>query len=83
MTILRACVTCGKPSAESHCPEHRRKPWSTSRRQERVGLSGGRWESIRRKVLARDSRHCYLCDKIVGDSEPVEVDHLVRPIPKS
>jgi 5-methylcytosine-specific restriction protein A len=74
MTILRACVTCGSPSRETHCPEHKRKPWATSRRRERIGMSGGAWETLRRKVLARDQGVCYLCDRLGAD----QVDHLIE-----
>ena len=73
MTILRACVTCGRPSPEGHCRDHKPKPWATSRRRERMGLSGGAWATLRRKVLARDMRCCYRCDQLGAD----EVDHLL------
>ena len=54
MTILRACVTCGRPSRESYCAAHKPKPWEGSKRRERMGMSNGSWETVRRKVLARD-----------------------------
>jgi 5-methylcytosine-specific restriction enzyme A len=74
VTVLRACVKCGVPATESHCPEHKPKPWASSKRRERMGLSGGAWETLRRKVLARDMGVCYLCDGF--DAE--QVDHLVE-----
>ena len=75
MTILRACATCGRPSPGNYCSEHRPKPWATSKRRERMGLSGGAWATVRRRVLARDQGVCYLCDR--GDPPADEVDHLV------
>lgn len=72
--ILRACVKCGKPSPASHCSEH--KP--VNRRRQRMAMSGGAWETQRRKVIARDLRCCYLCGQVVEEGEPVEVDHLVE-----
>ena len=49
MTVLRACVRCGRPSKGGYCPEHKPKPWATSKRRERMGLSGGRWDTLRRR----------------------------------
>lgn len=72
--ILRACVKCGLPSPESYCPEHKPKAWANSKRRERMGLSGGAWATVRRRVLKRDMGCCYLCDKPGAD----EVDHLVE-----
>jgi 5-methylcytosine-specific restriction enzyme A len=74
MAVLRACVTCGVPATESYCSEHKPKPWATSKRRKRLGLSGGAWETLRRKVLARDRTCCYLCDRLGAD----QVDHLVE-----
>ncbi len=39
-----------------------------------MGLSGGAWSTLRRKVLARDRGTCYLCDQPGAD----QVDHLVE-----
>jgi 5-methylcytosine-specific restriction enzyme A len=75
MTILRACVECGAPSRESYCPEHKPKPWGSSKRRERMGISGGAWETIRRRVLERDMGCCYLCDE--ADPPATQVDHLI------
>ena len=75
MTILRACVTCGRPSRESYCAAHKPKPWEGSKRRERMGMSNGSWETVHRKVLARDLGCCYLCDS--ADPPASEVDHLV------
>ena len=38
-----------------------------------MGLSGGAWDTLRRKVLARDMGICFLCDQFGAD----QVDHLV------
>ena len=74
MTVLRACVKCGRPSRDGYCSQHRPKPWSTSQRRQRMGLSGGAWATLREQVLARDMGCCYLCDKLGAD----QVDHLGR-----
>ena len=59
MTILRACIQCGVPTKDGYCPEHSKpKPWATSRHRERMGLSGGAWETLRQKVLAQDFGTC-------------------------
>jgi 5-methylcytosine-specific restriction protein A len=73
MSVLRACVVCARPASGSYCGEHKPKPWATSRRRERMGLSGGAWETLRRAVLARDRGVCFLCDQLGAD----QVDHLV------
>jgi 5-methylcytosine-specific restriction enzyme A len=39
-----------------------------------MGLSGGAWATLRRRVLARDMGCCYLCDQLGAD----EVDHLIE-----
>jgi 5-methylcytosine-specific restriction endonuclease McrA len=39
-----------------------------------MGISGGAWEALRRKVLARDMGCCYLCNELGAD----QVDHLVE-----
>jgi 5-methylcytosine-specific restriction enzyme A len=73
MTVLRACVTCGIPSAGSYCPDHEPKPWATSKRRYRRTVSG--WEEQRRakRVLARYVGCCHLC----GNPGATEVDHVV------
>ena len=72
--ILRACVVCAKPGPESYCREHRPAPWG-SKRRERMGISGGAWETLRHKVIARDMECCFLCGRVGGE---LEVDHLVE-----
>jgi 5-methylcytosine-specific restriction protein A len=39
-----------------------------------MGMSGGAWETVRTRVLARDMGCCYLCDKLGAD----QVDHLIE-----
>ena len=72
--ILRACATCGKPSPDPHCSKHR----PINRRRERMAMSGGAWETQRQRAIARDLRCCYLCGKVISESEPIDVDHLVE-----
>jgi 5-methylcytosine-specific restriction protein A len=74
VTVLRACAICGIPSTGSYCPKHKPKPWASSKRRERMGISGGAWGTLRRKVLARDMGCCYLC----GELGAGQVDHLVE-----
>lgn len=73
MTVLRACVTCGIPSEDGYCDEHRPKPWATSKRRNRRTVSG--WEEQRRarRVLARYMHCCHIC----GRKGATEVDHVV------
>ena len=75
MSVLRACVRCGVPTEGSYCPEHKPKPWATSRRRQRLTVSG--WEEQRRakRVLARYMGACHFC----GRSNPPadQVDHVV------
>ena len=71
--ILRACVvSCQALARSSYCRPDQPEPWSGGKRRKRMGISGGAWETIRRKVLARDQRIRYLCDLPGAD----EVDHL-------
>jgi len=55
---------------------HKPKPWATSKRRERMGLSGGAWDTLRRRVLERDRGCCYLCDK--AGPPATQVDHLIE-----
>ena len=73
MTILRACVTCGRPSPEGHCAQHKPKPWATSQRRDRTRLSG--WEEQRRakRTLERYLYCCHYCGRKGAD----QVDHVV------
>ena len=72
MTVLRSCVTCGKPSPESYCAEHKPKPWQ-GKRKGRLTVSG--WEEQRRakRVLKRLLYCCHVCGRLGAD----EVDHVV------
>jgi hypothetical protein len=68
MTVLRACVVCGRPSKGSHCPEHRRKPFEGSTRRRRLPKD---WPKRRGFVLRRDPT-CRIC----GTAPATEVHHL-------
>jgi 5-methylcytosine-specific restriction endonuclease McrA len=39
-----------------------------------MGLSGGAWETLRRKVLVRDMGTCFLCGRLGAN----QVDHLIE-----
>jgi 5-methylcytosine-specific restriction protein A len=71
--ILRACVTCGKPSRSGYCDEHKPKPWQTSRRRERRRVSGWEEQRRRQRVLAKFMGACHWC----GRKGATEVDHVV------
>jgi 5-methylcytosine-specific restriction protein A len=73
MTVLRACVRCGRPSRESYCTKHKPKPWATSRRKEPVGLSGSAEQARRERILERYLYCCHVCGKTGAD----EVDHRI------
>jgi 5-methylcytosine-specific restriction endonuclease McrA len=62
MTVLRACVRCGRPATESYCSEHTPKPWATSTRRSKVKLSGSAEQTRRKRILARDMGICHVCD---------------------
>lgn len=71
--IERACVTCGRPSPENYCPEHKPKPWATSTRRDKVGLSGGAEQARRLRILERYLYCCHRCGKVGAD----QVDHVL------
>jgi 5-methylcytosine-specific restriction protein A len=73
VTILRACIKCGKPGPESYCAEHRPKPWATSQRRHRVGLSGSQEQARRRRILERYLNCCHVCGRTGAD----QVDHRI------
>jgi 5-methylcytosine-specific restriction enzyme A len=73
MTVLRACVRCGKPSSESYCPEHKPVPWATSTRRQRVKLSGSAEQARAKCILERFLYACHWC----GNGGADEVDHVV------
>lgn len=74
MAILRACAICATPSRGPYCTEHQPRAWEGSQHRQRMGLSGGAWDRIRRQILDRDQSTCYLCDR----PGATEVDHLVE-----
>jgi 5-methylcytosine-specific restriction protein A len=73
MAVLRACTTCGKPSAESYCSAHKPKPWATSTRKARVTLSGSAEQARRKRVLERYVYCCHVCGRTRAD----QVDHVI------
>ncbi|CAN5794309.1 HNH endonuclease signature motif containing protein [soil metagenome] len=73
MAVLRACVRCGRPSPESYCDEHRRKPWATSTRRQHVGLSGSAEQARAKRILERYLHCCHVCGGVDAD----QVDHVI------
>ena len=73
MTVLRACVRCGRPSKESFCPEHKPKPWATSTRKGKVALSGSAEQARRKRILECYLYCCHVCGKVRAD----QVDHRI------
>ena len=57
--VLKPCLTCGKLSDGSHCPEHRRQG---STRQ---------WRKLRALVLMRDGHRCQFCGAPATDADHV------------
>lgn len=76
MTVFRACVICGVPSPNSHCSKHKPKPWATSRRRDKVKLSGSAEQARRKRVLERFLFCCHVCGK-VGTDHTMDADHVV------
>lgn len=76
MTILRACVKCGKPTGESYCPEHKPKPWATSTRSDKVKLSGSAQQARRIRIIDRYLNRCHRCGEVF-DTADLEVDHRI------
>jgi 5-methylcytosine-specific restriction protein A len=70
-----ACITCGRPSDRSRCPEHRGKPWKNrpSRGQDHYR---GDWPRTRDLVLKRDRYRCQVQGQGC-DGRGVEADHIV------
>ena len=73
MSVLRACVTCGKPSPGSYCAEHKPKPWETSSRRLRVRVSGSVEQARAKRILERFLYACHWC----GNAGADQVDHVV------
>jgi 5-methylcytosine-specific restriction endonuclease McrA len=73
VTVLRACVKCGKPSAESYCSEHKPVPWATSTRRQRVKVSGSVEQVRAKRIIARYLTACHECGKAGAD----QGDHVV------
>ena len=74
--IQRACVTCGKPSPKSYCPDHEPKPWAGSTRKSRIRLSGWAESARRKRVLEGLQYVCHVCGGI-GAPDQMQVDHLI------
>jgi 5-methylcytosine-specific restriction protein A len=70
MTVLRACVICGKPSRESYCREHKPAPFRGSTRRKRLPRD---WPERRAQVLWRDPV-CRICHQ----AKATEVDHVIH-----
>ncbi|WP_425585929.1 HNH endonuclease [Streptomyces thioluteus] len=69
---------CPRPAVKAGaCLEHApkrvdpRKPWSNTSRRNQARSAG--WNSLRLRILRRDSYTCYRC----GSSSASEVDHIV------
>ena len=73
MAVLRACVTCGKPSPESYCSAHKPKPWATSTRRDHVKLSGSAEQARAKRILERYLGCCHACGRVGAD----QIDHVV------
>lgn len=58
---LKPCITCGRPSRGSRCPEHTLRSGSTRS-----------WRQLRAAIFYRDAYRCALCP---GAGE--EVDHII------
>lgn len=71
--ILQACIKCGVPSRESYCPDHKPKPWATSKRKDRLTVSGSAEQARRLRILQRDLGTCHVCGQLGAD----QVDHVV------
>ena len=71
--IYRACHTCGMPSTESYCPEHKPKAWATSKRKARATVNGGAAQRRAKRILERYLGACHWC----GNPGADQVDHVV------
>jgi 5-methylcytosine-specific restriction enzyme A len=71
--ILRACIVCGVPSADSYCEAYKPRPWQTSPRRERRQVSGWEEQRRRQRVLAKFRGACHWC----GHKGATEVEHVV------
>lgn len=74
--ILRACITCAKPTPESYCDAHRPEPWAGSNRHRKVTISRGQEQARRKRVLEKYLHCCHVCGRVFPASE-LEADHVV------
>lgn len=73
MTILRACVTCGRLTEARYCPAHTPRPWESSTRREKVQLSGSKQQRRARAVMELHDGICHVCGYLGAD----QVDHVI------
>lgn len=71
--IMRACISCGKPSPASYCEAHKPKPWATSTRSHKVTIPRSQETARRDRILKRYLDTCHVCGKREAD----QVDHVV------
>lgn len=76
MAILRACVTCGKPSPNSYCDAHTPEPWAGSKRHRKVTIPRSQEQARRQRILERHLNCCHICGQVFPPQE-LEADHVI------
>jgi 5-methylcytosine-specific restriction enzyme A len=70
---MKPCLTCGEPSAASHCEEHAPKPWQHREGSARARGYDTAWDKLSKRARARQP-FCSLC----FSTENLTTDHLPR-----
>lgn len=75
---MRARKICSHPHCFElqPCPDHARKPWEGSKRNELATVKGATGTKRRRRVLLRDDFRCHMCGELRLETDLV-ADHVV------
>lgn len=80
--MKRPCLTCGKPTDASRCPEHQRADWR-ARNARRDPLARAVYQSpeyrAARKLVLTGATHCAWCRRPVSECGLLTAGHI-RPI---
>lgn len=72
--VKRPCLTCGRPTTATYCPEHAPRRHDGKTTTER-GL-GHDYRKVAERVLAEETL-CWMDGLPARDDDPLTVDHLV------
>lgn len=82
---MKPCLTCGTPSAESHCEEHQPRPWQHREGSARAGGYTPAWDELSRRArkLQLFCSECFTTEDLTTDHKLTAWERQAagKPIP--